>query len=80
MLSAISDLELDLTNISVLTEAASGPFAVTPLIAALSGSPHVVAIAKDSSYGSALEVIDYVRGWAQELNIEDRIEFSTTSS
>jgi len=77
MRSVISDLELDLTDITVLTEAASGPFAVTPLIAGLSGSPHVVAIAKDSPHGSALEVIKYIREWAIELGVEDRIEFST---
>ena len=58
MWSAISDLELNLKDITVMTEAASGSFAVTPLIAALSGSPHVVAIAKDSPYGPALDVID----------------------
>jgi hypothetical protein len=80
MRSVISDLELDLTDITVLTEAASGPFAVTPLIAGLAGSPHIVAIAKDSPYGTALEVINYIQAWAIELGINDRIEFSTQPS
>jgi len=77
MQSAITDFSLDLSGISVLTEAASGAFATTPLIAALSGADRVIAVAKDSSYGMASEVEEYIEGCARSLGVEERIEIST---
>jgi hypothetical protein len=49
-------LELDLKNKTVLTEAATGPYFVTPFIAAMAGA-EVVAFVKDSKYGKADDVI-----------------------
>lgn len=72
--AAIVDFSLDLTDIAVLTEAASGPFAVTPLIAALAGAPRVIAVTRDSKYGTVAEVSDYVLGWAAELGVAERIQ------
>ena len=72
--SAIADLSLDLRGISVLTEAASGAFATTPLIAALSGADRVVAVAKDSPYGKASEVREYIEACGQSLGVGERIQ------
>ncbi len=72
--TAINAFALDLQGIAVLTEAASGNFAVTPLIAALAGAERVVALTRDSGYGAAVEVEEYVMGWATDLGIADRIE------
>jgi hypothetical protein len=77
MRSAISRLNLDLREIAVLTEAASGNFVVTPLLAALAGASHVVALAADSPYGAAREVADYLVGWASDLGVADRIDVTT---
>jgi hypothetical protein len=77
MRSAVSRLDLDLSGISVLTEGASGNFVVTPLIAAIAGSPHVVALSADSRYGRASEIAEYIRGWAVRLGVADRIEMTT---
>jgi len=77
MRSAVSRLNLDLGEISVLTEAASGNFAVTPLLAALAGSPRVLALSADSRYGRASEVAEYVLEWACRLGVADRIEVTT---
>lgn len=52
----IEALELNLEGLTVLTEAASGPYIVTPVIAALAGAK-VYAYAKNSVYGTAVEVI-----------------------
>jgi hypothetical protein len=52
---AVSDLKLDLTGRTVLTEAATGAFAVTPVIAALAGA-RVIAFTRDTRYGTAEEV------------------------
>ncbi len=76
MRAAIARLELDLSEIAVLTEAASGSFATTSLIAALAGAAHVVALTRDSAYGSANDVADYVGKWANDLNVADRIEIT----
>lgn len=75
---AIKDLDLNLKNITVLTEAASGPFVVTPLIAAMAGAEKVIAVTRDSRYGLAEEVRQYTSQWMRELAIPDGcIEIST---
>jgi hypothetical protein len=53
-------LNLDLTGKVVLTEAATGAYAVTPVLAALSGA-RVYAFAKANRYGSVYEVIQQTR-------------------
>jgi hypothetical protein len=53
---AIKRMSLDLRGWIVLTEAATGHYALTPIIAALAGAPRVLALAKDSRFGAAAEV------------------------
>lgn len=74
---AIDCMELNLSGISVLTEAASGNFAVTSLIAAASGASQVIALTRDSSFGSAAEVTKYVGDLAGALGVASRIEITT---
>jgi hypothetical protein len=57
----ISFLDLKLTGITVLTEAASGPYAVTPIIASLAGAARVIALTRDSSHATAEAVIAQTR-------------------
>ncbi len=54
----IDALKLDLKGKIVLTEAATGPYCVTPIIAALSGAEKVFAFTKPSKYGSIEDVIN----------------------
>jgi voltage-gated potassium channel Kch len=70
---AIARFGLDLGGIAVLTETASGPFVVTPLIAARAGAS-VVAVTRDSRYGDAARVRAYTEEWAARLDIADAIE------
>lgn len=72
---ALDHLQVDLSGIRVLTEAASGAYMVTPLIAARAGAAGVWAVARSSAYGSAEEVMAYGREWANALGVADRIRF-----
>lgn len=76
---AISDMSLDLRGMSVLTEAASGSFALTPLIAALGGAERVFAVTRDSAYGSSGDICEYIESWATKLEVNDRIEITTAA-
>ncbi len=49
----VKTLNLDLSGMVVLTEAASGNYIVTPLIAALAGAEKVIALTRDSRYATA---------------------------
>lgn len=51
---AIAALELDLRGLVVLTEAATGAYALTAGIAALAGADRVLTLSGDSAYGSAV--------------------------
>lgn len=73
---AIEKMALDLTDLTVLTEAASGAFAVTALAAARAGAKRVYAVARTSPYGELSEVLSYNREFADKLGVLDRIEFS----
>jgi hypothetical protein len=55
MQEAVRRCELDLSGAAVLTEAASGAYAVTPVLAALAGA-RVVAVTRTTRYGTAEEI------------------------
>lgn len=59
--AAIDKFELDLTGKRVLTEAATGNFVVTPVIAALAGAEEVYAFTKPTSHGTSAEVREQTR-------------------
>ncbi|MGA4540313.1 hypothetical protein ACPA54_09975 [Uniformispora flossi] len=54
---AAADLGLDLTGKTVLTEAATGAYAVTPVLASLAGA-RVIAYTKSTRYGSVTDVAE----------------------
>jgi hypothetical protein len=60
---AIESLELRLKDLTVLTEAATGYFALTPFIAVFAGAESVIALTRDSRFGS----VDEVRMLAEQL-------------
>ena len=71
---AIHIFDLDLSGLIVFTEAASGNYVVTPLIAALAGSDRVFAITRDSRYGKAADIRNSTLELAQRWGVEDRVE------
>ena len=63
MRRAIAATGLDLSALTVLTEAASGAYGVTAVIAAMAGAKQVHAFVRPSPYGSVWEVND----WTSQL-------------
>jgi hypothetical protein len=74
--TAIQTFGLDLTGQCVLTEAASSNYQLTPLIAALAGAD-VIALTRDSRYGSASEIIRDTMRMANAWDLASRIQIIT---
>jgi hypothetical protein len=74
MKAAIGRLDLELAGRTVLTEAATGAYAVTPVLAALAGA-NVFALANTTRYGSADEIEKATLSLAHLAGVGDRIEF-----
>ena len=49
---SVHKTNLDLRNLTVVTECATGAYSCTPAIAALSGAKKIIAFGKDSQYGT----------------------------
>lgn len=71
---SIERLGLDLSRLVVLTEAASGAYLHTPLLAALAGAERVYALTRDSFYASRGEVGEATRAAASSWGVADRVE------
>jgi hypothetical protein len=80
MQQAIERCDLQLQNAIVLTEAATGAYAVTPVIAAMAGAEKVLAIARNSRYGTIEEVKAQTQQLAEIAGMNGRIEFTTQKS
>jgi hypothetical protein len=70
-------LKLDLAGLHVLTEAATGPYAATAVIAAAAGAK-VTALARDSRHGSVAEISDQTMALAAELRVRSEIAIVET--
>jgi len=73
-------LQLDLSGLVVLTEAASASYAVTPIIASMAGASRVIAVTQNSSYASAETVIAQTRALENLCDIKSTVEIHTTRS
>ncbi|WP_428662908.1 hypothetical protein [Reyranella sp.] len=72
MREAVQRCSLDLGGTAVLTEAATGAYAVTAPIAALAGA-QVTALARDSRYGSARDAEYAVMELASAAGVAERV-------
>ncbi len=70
----LKKFNLNLVGLKVLTEAATGYFALTPIIAALAGAERVFALTKDSEFGSVKNVTETVLSLAKKCNVGQKIE------
>ena len=78
MQAAIGDLRLDLAGATVLTEAGTNAYAVTPVLAALAGSAGVYALTGDSAFGAVSDVVRQVEELAVAAGVaQDRIRILT---
>jgi hypothetical protein len=82
MRSAIDRCNLDLSGLTVLTEAATGAYVVTPVIAAMAGARRVLAVTRPTRYGTVDEVRSATLELARHAGVADRIgiEIVTTKS
>jgi hypothetical protein len=78
--AAVNNIGLDLRGQRVLTEAASGPYIATAILAAVAGAAHVNACTRDSRWGSAAEISRMMDELADHFGVADRIEVSTHSA
>jgi len=69
----VTDLELDLNGLTVVTECASGYYAYTPVIAALAGAK-VYSLGKDTRYGSFESNRKNITEIATKLGIQNNID------
>ena len=70
---AIQTFELNLADLIVFTEAATGSYLYTPIIASLAGAKHVYAVTQDSHYGGAEHVRSLTFEVASSFHVEDNI-------
>jgi len=73
MQSAIGRLNLALDGRTVLTEAATGAYAVTPVLAALAGA-RVIALGRPTRHASADEIASATMELAHAAAVADRVE------
>ena len=73
MRAAIARCALDLCGAGVLTEAASGAYVVTPVLAAMAGAGPVLALARPSRYGSVDEVARVTMDLARRAGVAQRV-------
>jgi hypothetical protein len=76
----IAAFHLDLSGLTILTEAASGAYVVTPIIAALAGAHRVVALTGESRYASTDVVIAQTRELASLVGVPAAVEIHTKRS
>ena len=70
----VDELELDLSGLTVFTEAASGPYLHTPILAAVAGAARVYAVAADSPYALRDDVAAATAEAARAHGVADRVE------
>lgn len=74
MNEAVRRCRLDLSGCAVLTEAAAGAYAVTPVLAALAGAARVCAVTRSTRHGSADEVTAQTLELAALAGVRARVE------
>jgi hypothetical protein len=75
--ASVAEMRIDLNDRAVVTEAATGAYAVTPIVAALAGARRVFAFTRPTQYGSVADVVRQTRDLAVEAGVLDRIEVRT---
>ena len=70
---AVARCELDLSGLTVLTEAASGAYASTCVAAAVAGARQVHAFARESRFGTVAQVESEIQRLALSAGVADRI-------
>ena len=72
--TSIKLTKLDLSGLTVLTEAATGYWTFTPFVAAFAKADSVICITKDSKYGTAEQIISNFSSLTSFLNMSNKID------
>jgi hypothetical protein len=80
MQQAILRCNLQLQQATVLTEAATGAYIVTPVIAAMAGAENVFALTQSSRYGTVEQVQAQTQQLAEMAGVSQRIQYITEKS
>jgi hypothetical protein len=80
MQEAVQNCQLQLAGSTVLTEAATGAYAVTAVLAALAGAARVFALARPTRYDSAEEAASATLRLAERSGVERSIRIITEKS
>jgi hypothetical protein len=70
---AIASIGLDLTDMTILTEAATGAYGVTSVISAAANARHVYAFVRPSEHGSTTDVTAWTNELASSAGVVNRI-------
>lgn len=70
----IEKLSLDLSGLNIFTEAASGYYAFTPIIALMAGAKNVLAIAKDSRFGKKEDIKENIEKIAGRVDYPGKLQ------
>jgi hypothetical protein len=73
-------MRIDLSGAVVVTEAATGAYAVTPVLAAMAGAEFVVGVTRETRYGTADEVRRQTYELARAAGVLDRVLVTTESA
>ena len=77
MEAAIGRCKLDLHGLTVLTEAATGAYVVTPVLAAMAGAQRVFAVTRESRHGTVDQVKQQTEELAELSRAGNRIQIIT---
>jgi hypothetical protein len=72
--ACVQDYTLNLRGLTVLTEAATGAYLCTPIVAALAGAEKVYAVAADSAFATKEEVAEQTIEAAKLFEVASKIE------
>lgn len=74
MQAAIERCRLDLSGSVILTEAASGAYIVTPILAAMAGAKQVYALTRSTRYGTIEEIVARTLKLAAFMGVDGHIQ------
>ena len=72
--NSIKKFDLNLDDLTVFTEAATGNYSYTPIIAAISGAKMVYALAKDSNYGTKESICARINNISEFFKVNHKIK------
>lgn len=74
---SISQLDLNLSGLNILTEVGTNHYLYAPIIPALAGANKVFAWCRDTQYGKALDIVRECEVVLSQLELEHVVEFNT---